>query len=111
MASRRDSATERLKKLIESVRNPLPPEQSLIELGRRFGVVPQAPQVTVDWNNLAQRAAGAHVALRLSDDELDEPIRKAFAAFGYDPLNPFHWRPIVRGPTPLVSESRMIRHA
>jgi hypothetical protein len=91
MASRRDSASERLKKSIEAARNPLPPELSLIALGREFGMIPEAPQVRIDWNDPAQRALGAHEALRLLD-ELDEPIRKAFAAFGYNPDNPFHWR-------------------
>jgi hypothetical protein len=90
MASRRDSASERLKKSIEAARNPLPSERSLIALGREFGMIPEAPQVRIDWNDPAQRALGAHEALRLLD-ELDEPIRKAFAAFGYNPDNPFHW--------------------
>jgi len=88
MASRRDSASERLKESIEAARNPLP---SLIALGRELGMIPEAPQVRIDWNDPAQRALGAHEALRLLD-ELDEPIRKAFAAFGYNPDNPFHWR-------------------
>ena len=44
MASRRYSASERLKKSIEAARNPLPPERSLIALGREFG------QVRIDWN-------------------------------------------------------------
>jgi hypothetical protein len=87
MASRRDSASERLKESIEAARNPLP---DLIALGREFGMIPEAPQVRIDWNDPAQRALGAHEALRLLD-ELDEPIRKAFAAFGYNPDNPFHW--------------------
>jgi hypothetical protein len=91
MASRRVSASERLKKSIEAARNPLPPERSLIAWGREFGMIPEAPQVKIDWNDPAQRALGAHEALRLLD-ELDEPIRKAFAAFGYNPDNPFHWR-------------------
>jgi hypothetical protein len=94
MASRRDSASERLKKSIEAARNPLPQERSLIALGREFGMIPEAPQVRIDWNDPAQRALGAHEALRLLD-ELDEPIRKAFDAFGYDPLNPFHWRKLI----------------
>jgi len=91
MASRRNSASERLKKSIEAARNPLPPERSLIALGREFGMMPEAPQVRIDWNDPAQRALGAREALRLLD-ELDEPIRKAFVAFGYNPDNPFHWR-------------------
>jgi len=95
MASRRDSASERLKKFIEAARNPLPPERSLIAAGREFGIIPEAPQVRIDWNDPAQRALGAHEALRLNPDELDEPIRKAFDAFGYDPLNPFHWRNLI----------------
>jgi hypothetical protein len=41
MASRRDSASERLKKSIEAARYPLPPERSLIELGRRYGMIPE----------------------------------------------------------------------
>jgi hypothetical protein len=92
MASRRDSASERLKKSIEAARNPLPPERSLIALGGEFGMVPEAPQVRIDWNDPTQRALGAHEALLLNLGELDEPIRKAFAAFGYNPDNPFHWR-------------------
>jgi hypothetical protein len=43
MASRRDSASERLKKSIEAARNPLKPERSLIALGREFGMIPEAP--------------------------------------------------------------------
>jgi len=89
MASRRYSASERLKKSIEAARNPLPPERSLIALGRDFG------QVRIDWNDPAQRALRAHEALLLNLGELDEPIRKAFDAFGYDPLNPFHWRKLI----------------
>jgi hypothetical protein len=95
MASRRDSASERLKKSIEAARNPLPSERSLIALGRGFGMIPEAPQVRIDWNDPAQRALGAHEALLLNLGELDEPIRKAFDAFGYDPLNPFHWRKLI----------------
>jgi hypothetical protein len=69
MASRRDSASERLKKSIEAARiHPLPPEQSLIALGREFGMIPEAPQVRIDWNDPAQRALGAHEALRLFDE-------------------------------------------
>jgi hypothetical protein len=93
MASRRDSASERLKKSIEAEKNPLPPELSLIALGREFGMIPEAPQI--DWNDPAQRALGTHEALLLNLGELDEPIRKAFDAFGYDPLNPFHWRKLI----------------
>jgi hypothetical protein len=33
--------------------------------------------------------------LLLNLGELDEPIRKAFAAFGYNPDNPFHWRNLI----------------
>jgi hypothetical protein len=95
MASRRDSASERLKKSIEAARNPFPLERSLIALGREFGMIPEAPQVRIDWNDPAQRALGAHEALLLNLGELDEPIRKAFDAFGYDPLNPFHWRKLI----------------
>jgi hypothetical protein len=95
MASRRYSASERLKKSIEAARNPLPPERTLIALGREFGMIPEAPQVRIDWNDPAQRALGAHEALLLNLGELDEPIRKAFDAFGYDPLNPFHWRKLI----------------
>jgi hypothetical protein len=95
MASRRDSASERLKKSIEAARNPLPSERSLIALGREFGMIPEAPQVRIDWNDPAQRAAGAHQALLLNLGEVDEPLRKAFDAFGYDPLNPFHWRTLI----------------
>jgi hypothetical protein len=91
MASRRDSASERLKESIEAARNPLP---DLIALGREFGMIPEAPQVRIDWNDPAQRALGVHEALRLLD-ELDEPIRKAFAAFGYNPDNPFHWHKLL----------------
>jgi hypothetical protein len=93
MASRRDSASERLKKSIEAARNPLPPERSLVELGRKYGLVLQ--QTKVDWNDRALRALCAHEALLLNPGELDEPIRKAFAAFGYDPLNPFDWRKLI----------------
>jgi hypothetical protein len=92
MASRKDFASERLKKSIEAEKNPLPLELSLIALGREFGMIPEAPQVRIDWNDPAQRALGAHEALLLNPGELDEPIRKAFAAFGYNPDNPFHWR-------------------
>jgi hypothetical protein len=95
MASRRYSASERLKKSIEAAKNPLPVELSLIALGREFGMIPEAPQVRIDWNDPAQRALGAHEALLLNLGELDEPIRKAFDAFGYDPLNPFHWRKLI----------------
>jgi hypothetical protein len=95
MASRRDSASERLKKSIEVARSPLPPEPSLIALGREFGMIPEAPQMRIDWNDPAQHALGAHEALLLNLGELDEPIRKAFDAFGYDPLNPFHWRKLI----------------
>jgi hypothetical protein len=93
MARRRDSASERLKESIEAARNPLPPD--LIALGRELGIFPEAPQVRTDWNDPAQRALGAHEALLLNLGELDEPIRKAFDAFGYDPLNPFHWRKLI----------------
>src|SRR5262249_28919101 len=95
MASRRYSASERLKESIEVARNPLPPERSLIALGREFGIIPEAPQARIDWNDPAQRALGAHEALLLNPGELEEPIRKAFDAFGYDPLNPFHWRKLI----------------
>jgi hypothetical protein len=95
MARRRDSASERLKKSIEAARNPLPQERSLIALGREFGMIPEAPQVRIDWNDPAQRAACAHEALLLNLGELDEPIRKAFDAFRYDPNNPFHWRMLI----------------
>src|SRR5262249_16462340 len=88
MASRRDSASERLKKSIEHAKGPS--KLSLIELGREFGLA--APQRKIDWNDRALRAHCAHEALLLNPGELDEPIRKAFAAFGYDPLNPFDWR-------------------
>jgi hypothetical protein len=64
-------------------------------LGRKFGKIPEAPHVRIDWNDPAQRALGAHEALLLNLGELDEPIRKAFDAFGYDPLNPFHWRKLI----------------
>jgi hypothetical protein len=53
MASRRDSTSERLKKSIEVARNPLPPELSLIALGRAFGMILEAPQVRIDWNDPA----------------------------------------------------------
>jgi hypothetical protein len=92
MASRKDSASERLKKSIEAEKNPLPLELSLIALRGEFGMIPEAPQVRIDWNDPAQRALGAHEALLLNLGKLDEPIRKAFAAFGYNPDNPFHWR-------------------
>jgi hypothetical protein len=95
MASRRDSASERLKESIEDARNPLPPERTLIGLARESGMIPEATQVKVDWNNRALRAECAHEALLLNLGELDEPIRKAFDAFGYDPLNPFHWRTLI----------------
>jgi hypothetical protein len=91
MASRRDSASERLKKSIERAKGPS--KLSLIELGREFGLA--APQRKIDWNDPAQRAACAHEALLLNMGELDEPIRKAFGAFGYNPLNPFDWRMLV----------------
>jgi hypothetical protein len=94
MASRRDSASERLKESIEAARNPLPPERSLIALGRKYGMIPEAPQ-EVDWNNRARRAVCADEALRLNLGELDEPIQKAFAVFGYDPNNPFDWRKLI----------------
>jgi hypothetical protein len=55
MASRRYSASERLKKSIEVARSPLPPERSLIALGREFGMIPEAPQMRIDWNDPAQR--------------------------------------------------------
>jgi hypothetical protein len=63
--------------------------------GSEFGMIPEAPQMRIDWNDPAQRALGAHEALLLNLGELDEPIRKAFDAFGYDPLNPFHWRKLI----------------
>ena len=44
----------------------MPPEQSLIALGREFGMIPEAPQVRIDWNDPAQRALGAHEALLLN---------------------------------------------
>jgi hypothetical protein len=91
MASRRDSASERLKESIESAKGPS--KLSLIELGREFGLA--APQRKIDWNDPAQRAACAHEALLLNLGELDEPLRKAFDAFGYDPLNPFDWRKLI----------------
>jgi hypothetical protein len=95
MASRRDSASERLRKSIEDARNPSP-KLSLIELGRRHGLLPpEAPQKTIDWNDRTLRALCAHEALLLNLGKLDEPIRKAFAAFGYNPLNPFDWRMLV----------------
>jgi hypothetical protein len=90
MARRRDSASERLKEWIEHAKKPRVPEQSLIELGRRL--VPKGQQKTIDWNDRAQRAYCAHEALLLNLGELDEPLRKAFDAFGYDPINPFDWR-------------------
>jgi hypothetical protein len=95
MASRRDSASARLKEFIEAARNPLPPEQTLIGMAREFGMIPEAPQVRIDWNDPAQHARGAHEALRPDLDEFEEPIRKAFDAFGYDPLDPFHWRKLL----------------
>jgi hypothetical protein len=95
MASRRDSASERLKKSIEHARTPLPPERTLIGLARESGMIPEAAQVKVDWNNRALRAECADEALRLNLGELDEPIRKAFDAFGYDPNNPFDWRKLI----------------
>jgi hypothetical protein len=56
---------------------------------------PVFPQVKVDWNNRALRAECADEALRLNLGELDEPIEKAFAVFGYDPNNPFDWRKLI----------------
>jgi hypothetical protein len=108
MASRRDSASERLKESIEAARNPLPSERSLIALGREFGMIPEAPPVRIDWNDPAQRALGAHEALLLNLGELDEPIRKASmrsgmirsthstgeSSFGISPMHIF--RPLVR---------------
>jgi hypothetical protein len=95
MASRRDSASRRLKELIKQAKNPLPRER-LIELGRRHRLLPpDAPQKTVDWSDRALRALYAHEALLLNFGELDEPIRKAFDAFGYNPLDPFHWRKLI----------------
>jgi len=65
MASRRYSASERLKKSIEAAKNPLPPERSLIALGREFG--------RIDWNDPVQRALGAHEALLLNSANWTSP--------------------------------------
>jgi hypothetical protein len=92
MANRRDSASARLKKFIERARNPLASEQTVIGMAREFGMIPEASRARVDWNDPAQHARGAHEALRPDLDELEEPIRKAFDAFGYDLNNPFDWR-------------------
>jgi hypothetical protein len=69
----------------------LPREASRLALGREFGMIPEASEVRTDWNHPAQHARGAHDALRPDLDEWQEPIRKAFAAFGYDLNKPFNW--------------------
>jgi hypothetical protein len=77
MASRREFRFPAAQRLIEQTKKPLPREHSLIELGRRHGLLPpEAPQKTVDWNDRALRALCAHEALLLNLGKLDEPIRK-----------------------------------
>jgi hypothetical protein len=45
-----------------------------------------------DWTNRTVRAAHASAALTLRDVPSDEPLRKAFEAFGLDPADPWNWR-------------------
>ena len=93
MASHRDSASERLKRTMENWKKPLDERQSLIALGRKYGLLPE-PAI-IDWNDPARRAAGAVQALLLTSGDSDELLRKAFDAFGLDPANPFNWRALL----------------
>jgi hypothetical protein len=45
-----------------------------------------------DWNDERVRAIVANVALTLSDEPADGPLRAAFKAAKLDPRDPLHWR-------------------
>src|SRR6266849_9401211 len=50
------------------------------------------PSPKIDWSDQKTRAAHASAALTLREVPPDEPLRKAFKAFGLDPANPWNWR-------------------
>jgi hypothetical protein len=83
MASKKDSASKRLRRAIERARSPNP----LRALLRR---PPDA-----DWTDQRLREVAANIALTLCDTPGDSSLRKAFEQFGLDPRNPFDWRSLL----------------
>jgi hypothetical protein len=83
MASKKDSASKRLRREIVRARNPNPLRAAL----RR------PPEV--DWTDRRLRQAAANIALTLGDIPGDSSLRKAFEQFGLDPRDPFDWRSLL----------------
>jgi hypothetical protein len=95
MPRKKDFSADRLRKHVKMETNPLAHAVGLVNDAVLLGAAYEAALRVKesDWNNEAQRATAAHQALSL--DDLDQPLKTAFEAFGLDPRNPFHWRKLV----------------
>jgi hypothetical protein len=87
MAGQRDLARKRLEQLIEFGERwyPAPWEETA------FALEQEGKDGSI-WNDPRNRTCAAERAVSLPSAEADEPLRRAFEAFGLDPRNPFHWR-------------------
>jgi len=95
MPRKQDLSAQRLRKHMEMESDPLAHALGLVNDAALLGAAYEAGQEfkETDWDDVAQRSLAAHYALGL--DDLDQPLKKAFQAFGLDPRNPFHWRKLL----------------
>jgi hypothetical protein len=95
MPRKQDLSAQRLRKHMEIESDPLAHALGLVNDAALLGAAYEAAQEfkETDWDDVAQRSLAAHYALGL--DDLDQPLKKAFQAFGLDPRNPFHWRKLL----------------
>jgi hypothetical protein len=85
MARKRKTPAARLRLEIERVRN-----SNRLRIPIRQADPP-------DWTDNRVREAHANAVLSLFDIPADAPVRKAFQAFGLDPIDPFNWRLLLMG--------------
>jgi hypothetical protein len=92
MPRKKDTSSVQLRKHIDMGSNRLAHALGLVSDSELLGSAYEAMRKYAgsDWNNVDVRSIAAHHALAVN--ERDVPLKKAFAAFGFDDKDPFHWR-------------------